>query len=671
MTETLRNRLSLVVVLAICTIAGAFFFDAGAVAAPRVQDDSGSLDDLAVGASIEIETKAGAKFSGSVISITERQIRVRTKFGTQVVNKDDIRSWSTKKSNAEIFEERKVDCKTPEDWCELAEWAASVGEGKLAASCYEEAIKLDPDHAAAREARGEVKVDGEWIDFEESMRRQGKELYGGDWLTPEEISARKAKEEAELKEQKLAGFKELNAQYEGIAWGDVQPILTENYEIWCDSTPEMANYYAGVMEAFFAEYSRIFPKKHFPRVNAQKGERSLVYIHRNHQQFMDWTGNGPNIGGFYQPWDRVVVAYHGSFGVTGSTDEVLAHEGTHQFQGIIFKSLSNAPVWIIEGMACYFGDGTEYNGRSVTMNVVPRDRLVGLKRAIRNGTYCDVKTLIRLPRGFFSGFHYGHAWGIIYWCLYGSKAKPKAFTDTKKGRDLMGNFLIDCASEDNLLDRAGYERMAKKFENMIREEFGKDIDTWEKEYKDWILSLELPPLGETKSGGRWVSEKLKIEVKKPSGWKWVNEENLHGVAMEVVASEKSGRGTQRISTHCAPNALRGEISPQVAKRFLEGAFVDIEYELEPTQKDVKSFPAVEAIFKAKRRVRQESGVQDANEKKEEESGGKPVERRFRVVCYADVDKIRANVLESDDGSWDSAQKDFEAYLENFKITYDD
>ena len=41
------------------------------------------------------------------------------------------------------------------------------------------------------------------------------------------------------------------------------------------------------------------------------------------------------------------------------------------------------------------------------------------------------------------------------------------------------------------------------------------------------------------------------------------------------------------------------------------------------------------------------------------------------VPKIDVDKIRANVLEVDDVTWDGAQKDFETYLESFKITYEE
>ena len=71
---------------------------------------------------------------------------------------------------------------------------------------------------------------------------------------------------------------------------------------------------------------------------------------------------------------------------------------------MIFPNMMSVPTWVIEGMAVYFGDGSEINRNKVDINIIPRDRLIGLQAAIQDGTYCNLKTLIRLPHAMFSGF---------------------------------------------------------------------------------------------------------------------------------------------------------------------------------------------------------------------------------------------------------------------------
>ena len=165
---------------------------------------------------------------------------------------------------------------------------------------------------------------------------------GGD-RRGQENRARRARQD------QLKGREAIELEYKGRPWGDIKVVRTEHYEIWCNSTEEVAKGYGTIMEALHDKYSSVFQNFEPTR----KG-RGIVRIHRNHRQFMDWTGNGPYTGGFCNIFTTDVTAYHGSFGTTGTTYEVLAHEGTHQFELSSSRRWcrSSAPAW--GARACAF-----------------------------------------------------------------------------------------------------------------------------------------------------------------------------------------------------------------------------------------------------------------------------------------------------------------------------
>ena len=384
------------------------------------------------------------------------------------------------------------------------------------------------------EQLGHVKHDGKWMPYDEAMRAQGKEKYKGEWLTPEEIEARKEKERAKVREEKRRGQNELELEYIGRPWADVDPIETEHYRVYCNSTEEVAKEYARIMEALYDKYNRIFGK--LPRHRGGKGN---VYIHANHQQFMDWTGSPPGVGGFYKPWNGDVTAYHGSFGMTGSTYEVLAHEGTHQFEGFILRNFRACPMWLIEGLAVFFGDGSELDGRGVEVGVIPQDRLMNLRRFIESDRFWkpDHFMLTGQP---YPGAFYASAWGIVYWCLWGDRAS-KMYKGVRKAHNgegvaVMEDYLLRVTQSDQPCD---YREELKYFKDLIvRETKYTSIEEWEQDYKDWIMSLPLAEMGR-KRGSKWVSEKLAVEVSKPGGWRYIDADKRRN-RFEVVGFERPG-----------------------------------------------------------------------------------------------------------------------------------
>ncbi len=470
-----------------------------------------------------------------------------------------------------------------------------------------------------------------------------------------------APQDGDGKPKKSTPQEELAREYAGRPWADSPKIVTAHYNIHCNSTAENAKRYADVMEALYKAYDKVFPETYFPRNRPEGKARNEVYIHANHQQFMDWTGSPPGVGGFFYPHPklRTVTAYHGSFGTSGSTEEVLAHEGTHQFQAMIFPNMMVVPIWVIEGMACYFGDGSEIERNKVEINVIPRDRLIGLQAAIEDGSYCTIPRLLRLPQGAFTGFHYGHGWGVFYWCLYGNKASPKAWSGNT-GHDIMNDWLLYCRDIEG--QRPDPEKHASYFESLITEHTGQTVSEWEQEYKDWILKLKTDPIIKKKGAG-WTSEKLGFECGKPSGWKKLKDSKLF--RNEAIAfstgSKKDGR---RISTLAMSNWQHGALSEELANRMIQQYFAAEEWKSEFTKTNVGGFDAMDGTFVGTR-VKADAGGIGADDK----GDGEATKLTVRVLLYATYDKIYANVVESSANLFEKDNAAFDKYVTKFQIIF--
>jgi hypothetical protein len=161
-----------------------------------------------------------------------------------------------------------------------------------------------------------------------------------------------------------------------------------------------------------------------------------IHLYANQQEFMGRTGHGQGTGGFYD--GSKIVGFHGNLGSL-TTQSVLFHEGTHQFQGLVLgRNMWRAKIWLIEGLAVFF-EATEVQGKRVSTGAIPRDRLAHVKRAISSGSYVRLSELIRMEQAQFGALHYAHAWSLIYFFVHGAGGGKKRFVEywerTKTGED--------------------------------------------------------------------------------------------------------------------------------------------------------------------------------------------------------------------------------------------
>lgn len=425
-----------------------------------------------------IYLEAGGRIEGQIVEETDAQVVVQTPSGArQVIARDEILRIDKAAVPAAEFERRfaaiaATDVDAGQQFYELGKWAAGKGTRELASRAYRRAIEVDPDNRLAHEALGHRKHRGRWYDTDgykkavEGLVRwkdkwvtpSEREFYEagftkndqGEWVRPEDLARQepvRPKKPTSIPKPEVKPIPEPGGKQtpkpevkpevvEDTSWYDDhttvgtwddalrKPVESKYYKIYSNIKPEYIARYAKMLDTYSSRgFQKVFDaKKNLPR-GFPKGD---IYIHASQQAFMGATGMGQSVGGFYQPGQRKVVAYHGRFGSTGTTRTVIIHECTHQFEDYVLPGkMWNAPVWIIEGFAVFFESARYVADKdTVIIGHVPRDRLANLKSGLRSNTLIPLADLIRTPQPAFTGYHYAHAWGLIYYMIYGgSEAK--------------------------------------------------------------------------------------------------------------------------------------------------------------------------------------------------------------------------------------------------------
>ncbi|MFQ5654531.1 MAG: hypothetical protein ACE5GW_07350, partial [Planctomycetota bacterium] len=392
----------------------------------------------------------GTEIAGTIVKETDDAVILRSAFGVTTIRRERIKEIRRGNSPLiEEFQERFEEAaarRRPAELLDLAEWAHRKGLEVEWRRTLDKVIEFDPDNTRARSELGHARLDGKWIEEREveELLGQGYRLKGLELVKPEVgktpspkkadkprkgssaekpkarklSSAEKKKLERERekrRKQQERYRRQRQLEYEGVAWRDRWQLKSSHYRIVCDSTEKVARTYMAIMEELHRVLSTRFKQR------SLRSQKPTVTIYRNQQEFMNKTGMPKGVGGFYQPSSESVHAYHGTFGLTGTTFKVLAHEGTHQFQGKVLPNMRNFPKWIIEGMAVYYGDGSrlDHDKEKIVVGLVPRDRLFHIQEKMLQGTHTPLRSLVNLPGNKFGGSQYADSWSLLYYCFDG------------------------------------------------------------------------------------------------------------------------------------------------------------------------------------------------------------------------------------------------------------
>jgi hypothetical protein len=380
-----------------------------------------------------------------------------------------------------------------------------------------------------------------------------------------------------------------------------------------------------------------------------------------------------------------VRTFHGSFGLTGGTDNTLAHEATHQFQGHFFKDLMLLPSWVVEGMATYFGDGAKVQRKKVELNQIPFERLQSLQDAITMGRYVTIQNLLRIRKTGDPMVEmpcYDHGWGLIYWLLQGSKGK---------GEKVWKRY-IDHLKEGPKLD---VNEEAAVFTSLLLAETGyTSVEKWEEDYKAFIKNLALPVLGTwDASGKKWDGSKLLgVKLAFPDRMKPVKEGDLRRRYREAAAATTADGVRLFLSVFERGDdsedqeKLRKEMLRNLVRVIFTGTTFDKEFEEEEV-KEIRILDAIDmAVTKLRGRytIHRETGIADEGGEKASAKGEKKAakksaapapsggaadagEQTARAVLFLTRDRIFLLCLTGPDAPFSKMESRFDDVLASIRL----
>ncbi|GIW70617.1 MAG: hypothetical protein KatS3mg102_0159 [Planctomycetota bacterium] len=608
---------------------------------------------------------SGEVYEGKVVHADHEKVQLERQFGSitsvMTFSRDEVVKIERSLTPEERIDKALAEASTPEACMEAARLAESSNMPQsVVRRCWERAIEIDPDFRPARERLGYRYLESErrWVTEREWKLAQGYQWYRGELLPPDEIQRRKQR----YREQIEGSYRE---ETKGVGWGERHIISTEHYEIHCNSTRKVAEGYAQFMEQLYKAYDKVFHG--LPRYYQGK---SKIYIFRNLEDFQTYGGGGGALG-YYRPKsdnpnaypDRIVVAFHGTFGTTGTTREVLAHEATHQFQHILCdgtpEQFLSRPPWWIEGLAVYFGDGYTLNAQGELEITIPRDRCFMIQRMIKSGQLPPISKFLRFSLGQYqmmAGMTYPYGWSLVYYFLH-------------RGADSQGNqqpveihgkkvhlkqvferfFKVVTEKPPAGVPLPGYgEYYARKLEELL----GFEVDALTEDWKQFILGLKLEPLGEVR-GERFVSAKLAFEITRPEGWEFRPDEVSGQEAIRIVNPATTGRitvavqGNLELSTaEAALDALEGQAGMRIRSPMID----------ERNVIEVAGFPAAEVYYE---------GYEAPPENATREVEVRQNAQIYRHVMVVTLRRLYEIIMQCDADRWEDNKAAFQQALERF------
>lgn len=599
------------------------------------------------GRTVKVIRTSGRPLVGKVIRESPQEIEIQTPYGPVKIARGTIKEIIDAQAIVEEHAKRGKACKSGEDWYQLALWARKQNLPlKTIRDDFEKAIEVDPNHEKSREELG----------FYKTPNGRG----GFDWVRRTEKGDREDIADEILKAKAAIAERPWDENEIILKYPPSNPV----YAVYTNCPKEVGEEYASFLvklkDGLVKAVAKVYPKP----IPFQNKGLSKVFICNSQQLFMEITGMSPGIGGFYMPGyfapgddDKVVVAFHGTFGASGNTYEVLAHEGTHQLQGLMWKgSFGNRAQWFIEGLAVYFGDG-HYVDRSGKFGVrIPRDRLNQLLRQMKaNRSYPLSRVMYRSPAERSQGFpgaFYAYGWSIIYWMLHsGESIKINGKDEPLK--DIFGRYF-----EANL--GRGVADIGQFMGARNREQSMALVTRLQDQWKRYIQGLKPPSVGEfdAKNSRRFISEALGFEYTAPrgrrkQGWQYIDEIQLkNGELLAVEQPETTARfsisqqANVRIETE-VDNLARDVLQSQ-AQGYTDFKFIKRE------KLTFRGQPVLGLSFSGKERG--DNG---------EDAHPNPV--RVRVLVYLAGEQFYLLTCRADKARWKDAEAQLEEAYKGFSV----
>lgn len=154
---------------------------------------------IAVGDGVIVTLKNGGEVKGMYRGNADGAFWVESNGAEIGIERDSIEKVSPASTPEADYRKQKetLDKKDANAWWKLSQTATRGGMKAAAIEAARAAVRIAPDHTAAREFLGHQKVDGRWLTLDEVQAAKGLTLYGGQWLTESELAEARSRDSSE------------------------------------------------------------------------------------------------------------------------------------------------------------------------------------------------------------------------------------------------------------------------------------------------------------------------------------------------------------------------------------------------------------------------------------------------------------------------------------------
>lgn len=336
-----------------------------------------------------------------------------------------------------------------------------------------------------------VEIEGDMSDYvpknddERKKLEQGYVRYEGRWLSKPayENQLEKEYQEAKARADDLAAHADFHDAWEKE---------TKHFIVRSNASPELLDYYAELLEAYYSLMDDRFRIKPSPSLRRAK---MTVNVHKSRADFHDNNRElSPGVAGFFSPFKQTLNFYH-DYQEPAISDWVALHECTHLLTYLIDPTYVTQ-IWLNEAVADYFGSSLierDKRGRlEITPGKLQTDRVLTVQQAIKDGNDVHLEDLFKVTRNNFSAFEYAHAWSFVYF-LNGpntkyKKAFDKFFKDIytlKKGIEAETVRHWDKSGTGKRVPPEEIRRVVLKYLSV------NDPEALNKEWKDFIAAIPI------------------------------------------------------------------------------------------------------------------------------------------------------------------------------------
>ena len=141
----------------------------------------------AVCRAVEVTLRDGRVWEGAIVRESADEIVLKTSGGDVSISKESVLSVDRSPTRREQYQTRlaAIDAKDPDQHYLLGLWCRRQGLKRESEYHLNYACGLDPDHAGARRALGQVRYEGKWMPEAEAKDAMGMRLVDGRWMTKE------------------------------------------------------------------------------------------------------------------------------------------------------------------------------------------------------------------------------------------------------------------------------------------------------------------------------------------------------------------------------------------------------------------------------------------------------------------------------------------------------